>query len=64
MEFQESIKTMTITCRKCQHERITDFPQIEDKVICPNCGLHGDMTISNSQTVETFGGLKIFIPDK
>lgn len=59
---QSKIKTMTITCQKCLHERITQFPQIEDKVICPNCGLHGHMTISNSQTVE-FKTFRMFIPD-
>jgi ribosomal protein S27E len=57
----EALKTMTITCRKCQYEQITSFPQIEDKVTCPYCGLHGHMTISNSQIIE-HGKMRIFIP--
>jgi Zn finger protein HypA/HybF involved in hydrogenase expression len=57
---QLQLGTMTITCRKCQHERITTFPQVEDKVTCPNCGLHGHMTISNSRTLD-YGNFRIFI---
>jgi Zn finger protein HypA/HybF involved in hydrogenase expression len=59
----ETTKTpMVITCWKCNYERSTTFPQIQDKVICPNCGIHGHMTISNAQTIETKSGLLMFIP--
>lgn len=54
---------MVITCRICEYERYITFPQIMDKVICPNCGIiHGHITISNSQQIETESGAIIFIP--
>jgi Zn finger protein HypA/HybF involved in hydrogenase expression len=62
-KMPEFAKTpMVITCRICNYERSTTFPQIQDKVVCPNCGLHGHTTISNSQTIETKSGLTMFIP--
>lgn len=51
-----------ITCRKCEYERKTDFPQIEDKVICPYCGIHGHITMSNVKTIYLKSGLRMFIP--
>jgi predicted Zn-ribbon and HTH transcriptional regulator len=54
-----------ITCRKCGWERSTDMPQVEDKVHCPHCGLHGYITMSNCITsFREFRRklLKVFIP--
>jgi len=51
-----------ITCRKCQNERETNMSQIEDKVLCPNCGLHGHITMSNCITTYLKSGLRMFIP--
>ena len=51
-----------ITCRKCEYERETNMPQIEDKVSCPNCGIHGHITMSNCITIYQKSGLRMFIP--
>jgi Zn finger protein HypA/HybF involved in hydrogenase expression len=51
-----------IICRKCYHERETNMPQLEDSVICPHCGIHGHMTMSNCDTIYLKSGLRMFIP--
>lgn len=49
-------------CNKCGHERKTEL-EYPDQGVCPNCGRHGQITLSNSQAIlDKRGNVKAFVP--